>query len=454
MNAKTWTLLIVFIVVGVVAWRAVESATSGVPVEARTVERGTVREFVDERAKTRLPETQLITMPFAGRVADEPLGQLHEGMAVQTGDVLARIMEVDLQLSLDEAIASVNQLAARIDENADVSIENIVQRQSQEFVKAMTNSVSAALAQVAASQAKLTYEEKNLQRIKQLLPSRAKTEDDLDQAELRHKEAAVDNAQDRFVHEAMLAMQIATNLMPDMVGHYIRRKQLTGKVLDQEKLAAESRLAETRLQAERGVMRSPVDGVILARHETNERFLAAGTVLLEIGRLEDLEVEAEILTLDVVKAKQGDPVKIYGPAIGAKPARGTVARIYPAGFTKISSLGVEQQRVIVVIRFEPEDLARLRQQGGLGVGYRVRAEITTAEKSNVLSAPRSALFRAVDGTWQVFVVRGGVARLQRVEVGLINDEQVEIVAGLSEGERVVVAPESHLSDGARVDVRN
>jgi HlyD family secretion protein len=453
MNAKTWTVLILLILAGLAAWGIGAAVTSGVPVDVAVIERGPIREFVDERAKTRLPETYLVTMPFPGRISGEPLASLEEGIEVRAGQEVARIVPVDLELSLDEATAAVNQLTARIDENADASLEQIVLRQSEEYVKAMAKTVDAALAQVSASAARAAYEEVNLRRIKQLFRTGAKTEDDLDQAELRHKEAAVSNAQDRFVHEATKFLQIATNMTPELVRQYIERKGFTADVLRQQKAAAESRLDQAELQQDRGTMRSPVDGVILARHVTNERFLPAGTTLVEIGRLEDLEVEAEILTLDVVEAERGDRVTIYGPAIGEPAARGTVERIYPAGFTKVSSLGVEQQRVIVIVRFDPEDLERLRREKNLGVGYRVRVEITTAEKPDALVAPRSALFRAADGTWQVFAARGGKARLQPVEVGLMNDQHVEITSGLAEGDRVIVAPESTLTDGTRVEAR-
>src|SRR5208283_4005751 len=154
-----------------------------------------------------------------------------------------------------------------------------------------------------------------------------------------------------------------------------------------------------------------------------------------------------------VAAKPGDTAEIYGPAIGQPAVRGKVTRIYPAGFTKVSSLGVEQQRVKVIICFDSkDDLKRLLTERGLGVGYRVRVRIFTADKSRALLVPRSALFRAADGKWQVFAVRGGTAKLQTVEVGLMNDEQAEIRNGLAEGELVVLAPESSLSDGMRVDV--
>jgi energy-coupling factor transporter ATP-binding protein EcfA2 len=173
---------------------------------------------------------------------------------------------------------------------------------------------------------------------------------------------------------------------------------------------------------------------------------------LEITRFTAAEVEADILTLDVVAAKVGDAVEIYGPAIGQPSVRGKVARIFPAGFTKVSSLGVEQQRVKVVIHFDDKDeLKRLLRERGLGVGYRVRVRIFTADKSRAILIPRSALFRAADGKWQLFAVRNGRASLQTVEVGLMNDEQAEIRSGVAEGELVVLAPESSLTDGMRVD---
>jgi len=173
-------------------------------------------------------------------------------------------------------------------------------------------------------------------------------------------------------------------------------------------------------------------------------------VLLKIGDPDQLEVEVEVLSQDVGRMKKGDPVDIYGPAVGPSGAKGKVERIYPAGFTKVSSLGVEQQRVRVVVRFDQGELAKVRAAHELGVGYRVRVRIFTAAKSDALVVPRSALFRGPDGSWQVYAVVDGLAKLTTVEVGLMNDEQVEIVKGVSDGQRVVLAPESTLTDGTKV----
>ena len=129
-----------------------------------------------------------------------------------------------------------------------------------------------------------------------------------------------------------------------------------------------------------------------------------------------------------------------------------MTRIYPAGFTKVSSLGVEQQRVKVIMRFEPDDWKRLREENDLGVDYRVRVRIYTAESSGALVIPRSALFRGANNDWRVFAVRGGKAHLQAVKVGLTNDNWVEIVGGLTENDQVILAPETNLTEGQRVRV--
>jgi HlyD family secretion protein len=188
---------------------------------------------------------------------------------------------------------------------------------------------------------------------------------------------------------------------------------------------------------------------------TDERMVTAGTVLLKIGDLKELEVEVDVLSQEVVKVKVGQPAEIFGPAIGASPLHGSVKSIYPAGFTKVSSLGVEQQRVKVIVAFNEDDQRRLierreKKEWDLGVDYRVRVRIVTNQSSAALVIPRSALFRGADGKWQVFVVRGGRAVLQPIEVGLMNDEEVEVRGGVNADELLVLAPETNLVDGTKV----
>ena len=205
-------------------------------------------------------------------------------------------------------------------------------------------------------------------------------------------------------------------------------------------------------------MTSPVSGVVLERLVTNERFLPAGEILMEIGQLEDMEVEVDVLSLDAVNVKIGNRVELHGPAVGtrldtdqeSRPIRGTVKRIFPAGFTKISSLGVEQQRVRIIVDIDPDDLKWLQEERGLGVGYRVRARIITAEKAEAVVVPRSTLFRNVNGDWQLYAVEEGRAKARVVRLGMLNDETAEVLEGVKVGDLVVLAPESSLSDGVLV----
>jgi HlyD family secretion protein len=451
MKTTTWLIVLlisVAIVVAGVAWKI----SSGMPVEAMRVERGHIQECVDERGVTRLPETYMITMPYPGRIESI---DLVEGTPIKKDDrenPVAQVVQMDVELEVAQATAARDRLQAAIEKSRDDSVESTSLAQAKRFVESMESAVKAAAERVTAGLAKADYAEKHLGRTRDLFdpPARAVSEEDLDRAELQKVEADADYRQDVLVHAAMVALQAATDLMPTMVQQFIDRKRLDEAVLAKQEAEAEAMLRQVQQNKARSMMTSPVDGVVLKRHVTNERFVPAGTPLLEIGRLEDLEVEADVLSLDVVEARVGDTVEIYGPTIGREPVHGTIARIEPAGFTKISSLGVEQQRVKVIIRFDPVDLASLRSAKNLGVGYRVRVRIITAEKPDALLVPRSALFRGPDGQWQLFEVNGSRARVTSVDIGMINDRVAEVLDGLEQGDLVVPAPESTLKDGQRV----
>ncbi|HUY93396.1 MAG TPA: HlyD family efflux transporter periplasmic adaptor subunit [Pirellulales bacterium] len=445
----TYRSVIIITVAGLaVAAAAYVWYSPGARVEAARAKPAEIREYVDEEGRTRLPMIHEITMPFAGRV--EPI-ELIEGTPVKAGQVVARVVPLDLDLNVAEAQAAVERLEASIRENDDASIELTGLKQALSYVESMDRTVEAAAQRVKSGEAKLDYANKQLARMRALRERSAASEDQLNAAELAQVEADVDYKQDVLILSALRSLQAATALIPTVVRQYIDRKKLQHDVLDEEKAQAEVQLKESQRDRERGAMTSPIDGVVLERFETNERQTPAGTVLLSIGRLDELEAEADVLSQDVVNVKPGQTVEIYGPAVGPQPARGEVSRIYPAGFTKTSSLGVEQQRVKVVIRFADGELSRLRSERNLGVGYRIRARIYTAEKSQALVIPRSAIFRGPAGDWQAFVVRDGIARLQSLEIGLLNDERAEVTGGLKENELVILAPETNLVDGVRVE---
>lgn len=450
----TVVIVAVLVCLGIVAWRS----TSGIAVAVARAQRGEIHALVDERGKTRLPRTYLITMPYSGRIA--PIA-LSEGDPVKKDDPLAPVAHVvkqDIELNVEEARSVVDRLDASIVENLDTKLEKLAEQQAEEFNKSMVETVKAAAARMISGQKKFEVAVSHLARIANLFKKGTSTEEDMEQAQLSEVQSRIDFRQDELVHNAMVSMAAATRLLPTMVDQYIKNKKLRDAVLQNQKAEADARLKKATLEQQRGTILSPVDGVVLERLVSDERYLAAGERLLEIGRLEDLQVEADVLSLDVVDVKEGNPVRIYGPAVGRDVrgiagrdyAAGTVEKVYPAGFTKISSLGVEQQRVKVIVRIDREDLDWLRKQRGLGLGYRVRVRIITAANSDALIVPRSALFRGIGSTWQLYVVRDGRTQIQKVTVGILNDRYAEITDGLAEGDLVIRAPESELEEGQRV----
>lgn len=192
---------------------------------------------------------------------------------------------------------------------------------------------------------------------------------------------------------------------------------------------------------------SPVDGVVLRRHFESGRAVQLGEPLLDVGDPAALEVEVDVLSSDAVRLQPGMPVELlrWGgePEL---PAR--VRRVEPGGFTKVSALGVEEQRVWVILDID----APPEQFQGLGDAYRVNARFILGEARDVLRAPASAVFRHGDGD-AVLRVDGGRARLQPVRTGLRGGGDVEILDGLAVGERVVVHPDRELSDGDRIRSR-
>jgi HlyD family secretion protein len=191
---------------------------------------------------------------------------------------------------------------------------------------------------------------------------------------------------------------------------------------------------------------APVGGVVLRRERCCEGVIQAGAPVLEIGRLEELEVRVDLLSMDAVRVEAGTRVIIEGWG-GEAPLEGRVRRVEPAGFMRISALGVEEQRVPVLI----EITSPREQWQDLGVGFRVEAQFVLWEGEDVLQVPGSALFR-VDNHWRVFVMEGGRVRLRTVEPGRSSGLHTQVRAGLEAGERVVTHPGDRLADGVRVVV--
>jgi len=214
--------------------------------------------------------------------------------------------------------------------------------------------------------------------------------------------------------------------------------------------AARARLAPATsgAAARDWVLVAPVTGVVLARHRESQSVVPAGEPLLEVGDIGRLEIVADLLSADAIKVRPGAEVIIdeWG---GPGPLSGRVDRIEPSGFTKISALGVEEQRVNVIIDFDNE----VDGASQLGDNFRVEVRIVVWKSDAVVRVPPAALFRR-GADWAVFVVEDGVAHERRVTIGERNGEHAQVLEGLSAGDTVVVYPPDTLADGMKVRLRS
>jgi HlyD family secretion protein len=188
-------------------------------------------------------------------------------------------------------------------------------------------------------------------------------------------------------------------------------------------------------------LRSPAAGRVLRVLEKSERVLQAGTPVLILGEPDKLEIVTDVLSTDAVKISPGAPVLVDGWG-GDHSLHARVRRVEPAGFTKVSALGIEEQRVNVISDF-------VDSRGSLGDGYRVVTRIVIWSTENALRAPLSAVFRQGQG-WSAFIIEGGRARRRIIEIGHRTDTMVEILAGLAEADQVILHPSNEIADGVRV----
>lgn len=362
-------------------------------VETEQVTRGRFEAVVEEDGRTRVRDRYVVSAPVAGRVLR---------LGVRPGDTLGRGDPVALILAAPSALLSPR-----------------ARREAEERVGAAEAMLELAGVLVERAAAEQAQAEADAARMRTLHARGAAPLQQLERAELAERTAARD----------MLAAE--------------RRRHAAAHELEQ----ARALLAATDAMEngpERHEVRAPVAGRVLRVMQESEAVVASGAPLLEIADPADLEVVVDVLTTEAVGIAPGAPVVIerWG---GPMPLQGRVRRVEPGAFTRVSALGVEEQRVWVVI-----DLVGPRETwAALGDGFRVDARITVETIEDAVLVPVSALFRR-GGGWAVYVVQDGVARERHVEVARRAARRAMIAAGLVAGEVVVTFPPSALKDGGQV----
>jgi HlyD family secretion protein len=312
-------------------------------------------------------------------------------------------------------------VVARIQADAPPLLDERARAQAEASVGAARNAVGRAQAEEQRARAALDLAASELKREQSLAEAGLTTRQALDA-----RQTAVITA-DEAMNAARFAVAAATSEL--------------------ERARAQLRPASLEAGGRVLPVLAPVDGVVLRRFRESESVVPAGEPLIEIGDPSHLEIVADLLSTDAVKVKPRMRVLVeqWG---GEHPLGAVVERVEPAGFTKVSALGVEEQRVNVIMDLD-DDRAAWK---AMGDGYRVEVRIQIWEAASVVKVPTSALFR--DGEqWAVYVLDGGRARRRAVELGQRTRTEAEVRGGVTEGQRVVVHPPDTLRDEARVTVR-
>lgn len=368
------------------------------------VTQGPLQETFTEEAKTRLKQRYAIAAPVSGtlqRITLEP------GDAVQKGQPVAYIAPAASTLLDDRSRA-----------------------QAEADVKSGQSQQAAASQRIAAARAAHQLAQVSLKRARALAAGQAASQEALDQAQAAATRAAAELAAAQAEEQAAIARVAAARAT----------------------LAHEGAAGESGARAPQPVL-SPVSGVVLRRSLQSATPVAAGQSLMEVGDTAQLEIEAEVLSTDAVRLAPGMAARVlrWGGE-GALQAR--VTRVEPGGFTKVSALGVQEQRTRVIL----ELTSPRADWAALGDAWRVETEFITRQEENAVQVPASALFRTAateggtgsTGGWALYVVENGRARLTPVRIGLRSDAAAQILEGAAPGQTVILQPDDRIHDGVRI----
>jgi HlyD family secretion protein len=407
-------------------------------VDLGRVADGSLRVTVDAEGKTRVRHRYVVSAPVTGRLARLALD---EGDLVERDTIVARIDPLPHASAVQEAQARLAELQAQRQGVATLRPKQEALLQARARIAAAQAAQREAEAKVEQARAALEQARREQQRAQRLEAVGALSREVRETMELtattraREFEAAELEVQRAIAEvraaQAALAVLAAQQRDPD----YLL------EVYSARIASVEAELARLRDAAVRTEIAAPVRGQVLRVLEADERVVTAGTPLLELGDPADLELVLDLLSTDAVKVQPGALVLVehWG---GTQTLQARVRRVEPAAFTKVSALGVEEQRVNVIADFVDPSTP-------LGDGYRVEVRIVIWEGASVLKVPVSALFRCAD-TWCVFVVAQGKAHRRPVNIGQRNSVEAEVRQGLLPGETVILHPTPQVAEGTRV----
>ncbi len=368
-----------------------------IAVEIATIGRGELLVTSDEEGKTRIKDVFTVSAPITGKVVR---------MMLETGD----------EVKKDQSIIAI------LEPMAPPFLDVRAMRELEAQIEASKAALALTEAELRQANAELEFAQSELKRAEELIKTRATPERALERAriDVDTRKAAVARAQANVE---------------------VRRREL-------ESTQARGTHPEEAWKGEVPVgccvnVRSPASGKVLRILQESERVVAAGTPLLEVGDPANLEIVVDLLSGEAVKVREGAAASLE--SWGGPPLKAQVTRIEPAGFTKVSALGIEEQRVRTILKLTETTPLSMR----LGHEYRVIAKIGIYRAADAVRVPISALFRDRD-QWSVYLADRGRARLTEIEIGQRNADFAEVSKGLEPGQQVVLHPSDRVANGTRV----
>ncbi|KUG22616.1 putative rnd efflux membrane fusion protein [hydrocarbon metagenome] len=365
-------------------------------VDIVAVKRGPLQITIEEEGRTRLKDRFTISAPTAGYM---------RRINVKVGDTVKK-----------------GQIVAVLEPLHSQALDPRSRATAQAAVSSAEAALKAAMERERVAKADTGYIEQRLTRLKALYAKGSISKDQFDQIDSEAQKAR--------------ALQSSAAAEVNVARAELERAKITLQNFTERNSGHDS-----------VAISAPLSGAVFRVYRESEGAVNVGEPLIDIGDVKNLEVRVEVLSSDAVKIKKGTPVlfKRWGKD---EPLTGVVRLIEPAGFTKISSLGVEEQRVLVIV----EITSPPEKWNVLGDGFRMEAHFIIWEVKDVLQVPASALFRS-GAEWAVFVEEKGKARKRMVEVGQKNGLAAEIISGLREKEKVVAYPEDSISEGTKIRAR-
>lgn len=367
-------------------------------VNTASVQKAPLTLTIEDEGKTRVVDRYIINAPVPGVTCRH---DLHVGDPVEQNEVL---------LNLEPMQSEILDPRSRAQAEAKVS--------------AAKSALHAAEERANAAKADAEYAQTELVRIEKLIKANVASRDALDKAQ------TTANSTRAAQRSANFAVEVA-------------RYELTAAQTTLRYSAANEKIKGS----EHVPIRSPISGRVLRVHHECEGVVQAGQPLLEVGDTKRLEIEIDVLSEDAVKIIPGMRVQFTRWGRDA-PLEGRVRTVEPVGFTKISALGVEEQRVLVIADF----VSAYEEWERLGDGYRVEARFILWEKDDVLQIPTSALFQE-QGNWYVFANVDGAASKTPVKIGARNGFQAQLLEGLNIGDTVIIHPDDRIQPGTRIKSR-